>query len=301
MKDRYKRSLWKQAFILALLFHFSLFAGFVWGPSLFRSSHKEPVPYTVKLMAPSALKSEKAPEASSQPKKPQKPPEKKVEEKKIKKEPPPKKEVVKKKVKVEEKVVPKKPPVKKNAVSLKPKKPPKKVVKKKEKRKKKPTKVVKKGQKSNEKDIEKRIREISKRLKEKREEEYLKKRLEELAKKRKSSGAGSGGGRGKGHGPGNKQAQIYGNFVKEKIWRNWHFPKALANRSDLTAEVAITITKDGRILDMQIKKYSGFAAFDRSVIRAIKESAPLPPLPPSLGQGPEEIIVNFDLSKANLD
>ena len=308
MKDRAYSQLWKQALVVAIVFHLGLFAAFIWGPNLFKTKRDNQIPYTVKLMAPSSVSSQKAqgtnlpkPQEKVQKNKPApKPVEKKTVPKKVQKQVPKKEKQVPVK-KVVKKVV-KKTPEKKKAISLKPKHPKKKVVKKKDNKKvKKKTASQKEkvGKRLSEKSIEERIKEINRRLQEKKEEEYLKKRLEELEKKKRAkTTSGSGTGSGSGAGSGNKQALIYGNFVKAKIWRNWHFPKALANRSDLSAQVTITITKDGRILDMQIKKYSGFAAFDRSVIRAIKESAPLPPLPPSLGSGPEEIDITFDLSKA---
>ncbi len=316
MRNRWSNHFWKQAFVLALLFHIALVAGFLWGTKLFKTKRQVPIPYTVKLFEPQFDKKEslkgpsKAPEnKKEEANKKVKPPEA-PEKPKAKPPVPVKKEVPKPepkpKPKPEPKVEKKTPPVtKKEAVSLKPqkkqKKPP---VKKKEKKPKVPKQVKPRSNKNkaSEKKLQRRINEIQRRLKEQKEEEYLKKRLQELAKKKQRANGSSrglaGAGTGGSGGVGNRQAMIYGNFVKAKIWRNWHFPKALANRKDLFAVVTIVINKDGQILEMKVKKYSGFVPFDRSIIKAIKDSNPLPPLPPAMGQGPEEIDIRFDLSKA---
>ncbi len=293
MRSHFSNRLWKQALVLAILFHLAVVGGFVLGPTLFNTNKHQQIPYTVKLFEPQSLEKPSVPKAQKAPVKASKDKKQLLPVKK--KEPPPMPK--KKTAKPAPKVVKEKPKVKKKAVSLNSKKPKK--VKKVAKKKKETEKKVAKSKaraRNQEKKIDEKIREIQKRLAEKREEQYLKKRLKELARKAKGQGSPSGSKR-----PGgsqNQQAMIYGNFVKAKIWRNWHFPKALANRKDLEAVVTIIITKDGRIIDMRVKKYSGFSAFDRSVLKAIKDSAPLPPLPPSLGPGPEEIDIRFDLSKA---
>ncbi len=290
MKNHFPNRLWKQALILALLFHLAVVGGFVFGPTLFNEKKQTQIPYTVRLFEPQRLVNHSAQKAQKVLEKPSS--EKKSVSSIKKEQPPPRPQ--KNIEKPRPKVAKQKPKAKKKAVSLNPKK--SKKVKKAAKKKETKKKVAKSNNRTRlkEEKVAEKIKEIQNRLKEKREEEYLKKRLSELARKAKGQGASGKVGAGSTQ---NQQAMIYGNFVKAKIWRNWHFPKALANRKDLEAVVTIIITKNGRILDMRVKKYSGFSAFDRSVIKAIKDSAPLPPLPPSLGQGPEEIDIRFDLSK----
>ena len=278
----------KQAFFLALLFHLSILVASIVGPSILDFKHRPITPYTVRLVEPSGVKgtSRDVPKKVLA-KKIEKKQSSKEETKNTKVSKVPKKE---KRHKVLKKKAVKKSLSKKDVVSLK-----KKNKKKQVKRARAENKD--KLEKAREKKVEQRIRQIQRRLEAKREQEYLEKRLKEIASKKRGRASVAGMGKGTGARQSDKQAMIYGNFVKSKIWRNWHFPRALSDRKDLVAIVTITITKDGRLLDMKVKKYSGLAPFDRSVIKAIKDSVPLPPMPPSLGQGPEEIDIRFDLSK----
>ncbi len=278
----------KQAFVLALLLHLSLLIVSILGPSILDFKRRSITPYTVRLIEPSGVKG------------PSRDVPKKVLAKKTEKKQTsidktqnikvPKVLKKEKRHKISRKKAVKKSPPPKDVVSLK-KKPKNKPVKR--------VRAVNKEklEKAKEKKIEQRIRQIQRRLEAKREQEYLEKRLKEIASKKRRTALVASKGKVTGAGQIDQQAIVYGNFVKSKIWRNWHFPRALSDRKDLVAIVTITITKDGRLLDMKVKKYSGLAAFDRSVIKAIKDSVPLPPMPPSLGQGPEEIDIRFDLSK----
>ncbi len=284
--------------MLALLFHIAMVVGFVWGPRLCSPKLDAPIPYTVRLFEPKIVQKKEVAKASSP-----KPPAKKV------------KEIREEKPLVKKKPVQKMPHAKSNArtvakrkrqqseaknkkpISLASQKNKKRLVKKKKDVTKKSKSQQHRSDRITERKVQQKIKEIQRRLKEKKEEEYLKKRLQELAQRTDGQRSGRTG-TSMANGAQNKQAVIYGNFVKAKIWRNWHFPRSLADRKGVYSVVTIVINKDGRILDMKVRKYSGLAAFDRSVIKAIRDSDPLPPLPPSLGQGPEEIDIKFDLSKA---
>lgn len=68
---------------------------------------------------------------------------------------------------------------------------------------------------------------------------------------------------------------IYVNQMLSKIGRNWKRPQA----GELLAQVYYVIERDGRVRDVEIEKSSGNASFDRAALRAIIDSAPLPPLP----------------------
>jgi len=282
--------------VLALLFHGVLLAGFLWGPRLFETKAKVQIPYTVQLFEPGFGKSEKKPgpvkvQKTQESPKLAKPPatnkpklrshaanKKKIQTPKPKHKPEPEKKISKVR--------------KKKAVSLNTK-----VKKKKnlEKEKKKTTKSVKSEQKNRkiaETKVAQRIKEIQRRLKEREREERLKRRLAELEEKlsrEKGSSRKTGAG-----GISNRQGSIYGEYVKAKVRRNWHFPLSLADRKDLETVVNITVAKNGRILDIRVTKYSGNAAFDRSVIKAVRASAPFEPFPRTMQKDFEEIEIRFN-------
>ncbi len=264
----------------------------MWGPTFFNERKHAPNPYTVRLFEPGNLPKPLLPPA-------QKASKREVHKKKVTSPVKKKKSTITRRKKADgpkPMKVRKEALVKRKAVSLSPKRHRKAEREKKEKKRSAKSKA-RAGLK--EKKVAEKIREIQKRLREKSEEDYLKKRLQEIvAQQKKHQGERPAREPSGPAGVQNRQEMIYGNFVKAKIWHNWHFPKALADRKGLVAVVTITITKDGRILEIRVKKYSGLSAFDRSVLNAIRDSAPLPPFPPSFHRDVDEIDIRFDLSMA---
>jgi protein TonB len=68
---------------------------------------------------------------------------------------------------------------------------------------------------------------------------------------------------------------VYIDRMKALIGSRWFRPQAAA----ITATVAFTINRDGSIRDARVETPSGNGTFDRSALRAVLESSPLPPLP----------------------
>jgi TonB family protein len=62
-----------------------------------------------------------------------------------------------------------------------------------------------------------------------------------------------------------------------KIQRNWSNP--VAANQPLSCIIYFKIIRSGTVLDSEIEKSSGVAAYDRACMRAIQSSSPLPPLP----------------------
>lgn len=91
-----------------------------------------------------------------------------------------------------------------------------------------------------------------------------------------------GSGMGVGPGSGSEGIQrtqeflLYYRTVQEKIKEAWSFP---AGGPDLTASVLFAIGPDGSVTKVQVTHSSSEAAFDDSVIRAIRRAAPFPPPP----------------------
>jgi colicin import membrane protein len=138
-----------------------------------------------------------------------------------------------------------------------------------------------------EKSLEKTINRLENKVK---DEETLEKALAQLEKKKQSSSA-TGPGTSSG-GPGNItsfapggqgglgiQNQLYYASLISLINKNWSLPEGLIKGKDISAVIVIQIGRNGRIEDAKFEKKSGIGAFDQEVLRAIKKSDPLPPLP----------------------
>ncbi|MCK5655752.1 MAG: energy transducer TonB, partial [Candidatus Aureabacteria bacterium] len=57
------------------------------------------------------------------------------------------------------------------------------------------------------------------------------------------------------------------------------------------------IMKDGGIEGLLLSEKSGYVPLDSSVISAVKDSAPLPPLPKEFGESFRQVNVRFELKR----
>lgn len=72
----------------------------------------------------------------------------------------------------------------------------------------------------------------------------------------------------------------YSDAVYSRVYESWQTPsKALAQQEGLTVAVRFQIMKDGRVIQLKIEKSSGNELLDNSALQAIRDAAPLPPLP----------------------
>jgi colicin import membrane protein len=121
-------------------------------------------------------------------------------------------------------------------------------------------------------------------------EQTLEKALSQLEKK-KQSGYPAGQGTGPG-GSGNVTSsvpgtqdgwgienQLYYASLISRINKNWSLPEGLLKGKDISAVIVIHIIRNGRIVDTKFEQKSGIEAFDQEVLRTLKKSDPLPPLP----------------------
>jgi protein TonB len=74
----------------------------------------------------------------------------------------------------------------------------------------------------------------------------------------------------------------YTSSITAKLKRNWNRPLLGGVRETLTVVVSFTIQADGSVTDVDIQTSSGVPSIDRSALRAIFDSAPLPRIPPQL-------------------
>ena len=77
--------------------------------------------------------------------------------------------------------------------------------------------------------------------------------------------------------------------MRDRIYKNWKYPQL---RESLMATVYFRISKDGRILVIQIKKKTGNVRFDRSAWTAVQKSNPFSPLPEDFTE--QELGVHFN-------
>ncbi len=77
-----------------------------------------------------------------------------------------------------------------------------------------------------------------------------------------------------------QQSQIndYGRFVWMKIKKNWALPASLMPKENVTTIIDVRIGQNGALEYADFEKRSGNIYFDESAMRAVKKSAPFPPL-----------------------
>ncbi len=306
MTTKRRKNLYRFSFFLALVLHLTLISGMIWGIPFLKTKKELEIPYSVKLFEPREFpKKEVAKNVPLNANANANANEiKKQQKKEIKKAIKEKKTTTVKHIKKAKKTISKitKKKVNKKAISLKPKKEKKKTKRKVQKKKKKKTRTASTKKKSKsisqEEILKKRIEAIKREIKEKQEEDYLKRRLASLEKKVKGQKGGVAG-QGGASGGLNDQLRLYARLIWIKVRRNWHFPESLLNKGDVEAIISIKIAPDGRIISKRFEKTSGFPAFDRSVLKAISDSNPLPPLPRSIGKGPIEIGIRFNPKRMN--
>ncbi len=88
---------------------------------------------------------------------------------------------------------------------------------------------------------------------------------------------------------------LYKIEIYETIKSNWSYPAQ--DDKSLAAIVELTVKNIGTILKTRMTQSSGNARFDKSVLKAIKLSDPLPPFPEGYRKTHEEIEINFNLSE----
>ncbi len=75
-----------------------------------------------------------------------------------------------------------------------------------------------------------------------------------------------------------KELKEYYDTLWNKLKDSWVLP-GQADYSGMITVVSVIIGSDGKLLDLSIEKGSGNGFFDASTLRAIRKSAPFPPLP----------------------
>lgn len=75
---------------------------------------------------------------------------------------------------------------------------------------------------------------------------------------------------------------LYGEKVKTAIRSQWALLDSL-KEGGLEVQLVIVVSRDGKVIDVQVEKQSGNAMFDESARRAVRKASPLPPIPDAIG------------------
>ena len=68
-------------------------------------------------------------------------------------------------------------------------------------------------------------------------------------------------------------------LVRNKVGLNWATPAGVGSGAPVRAVVMFRIARDGEVTGVQLESTSGIEYFDRTAVRAVLLSNPLPPLP----------------------
>jgi protein TonB len=119
-----------------------------------------------------------------------------------------------------------------------------------------------------------------------------------------STGSGAGAGAsGLGHGAfGNGRidgpGDDYLERAKRRIAEYKHYPpQAVEQKQEGTAVLDITVQRDGRVLDVTLRRSSGFPLIDQAALAAVRAASPLPPFPATTPwpQGTFTVPFNFSI------
>jgi len=92
---------------------------------------------------------------------------------------------------------------------------------------------------------------------------------------------------------GNFEFTYYLVLVRNRVTENWSPPTGLSSRGEpVRAMVYFRINREGEVTATRLEAVSGAEFFDRSALRAVQLSTPMPPLP--LGYTGAELGVHFE-------
>ncbi|HRY30328.1 MAG TPA: TonB family protein [Elusimicrobiota bacterium] len=81
----------------------------------------------------------------------------------------------------------------------------------------------------------------------------------------------------------------YVNILYQKLWKAWN----VEDPGTKECTVLFTIARDGSLADAKLQEPSGDSVFDFMALRAVKVSAPFPPLPEGYSDPSLDVVVRF--------
>ncbi|MDD5712863.1 MAG: energy transducer TonB [Smithellaceae bacterium] len=79
----------------------------------------------------------------------------------------------------------------------------------------------------------------------------------------------------------------YAGYVRARIRGGWSCPPALTGGRNLTAVIAVRVSRNGTVTDIHYEKKSGNPYYDNSALLAVRKQIPFPPLPEGSGDSVE--------------
>jgi colicin import membrane protein len=127
--------------------------------------------------------------------------------------------------------------------------------------------------------------------------DHVNEAIAKLAEKQKEAGPETAGNEaGQRPGAAGIAMRMYQLAVEEWIKSNWSYPVALTNTAkNLETIVVLRVRSDGSIIESRITRNSSDPMFDRSVMRAIERSDPLPQFPEGYRKSQDDVEINFNL------
>ncbi len=90
----------------------------------------------------------------------------------------------------------------------------------------------------------------------------------------------------------------YLSIVQGKVTSNWKQPSArLLGGENLTAVVSFRIQRGGMIEAITVRRSSGISTVDQSAAKAVRSSAPFPPLPDDYMESHLDVTIDFKITQ----
>src|SRR5258708_101968 len=85
--------------------------------------------------------------------------------------------------------------------------------------------------------------------------------------------------------------------VIQKLSRVRYYPKSRQSSESGMVVTRVTVARDGRVLDVELTKSSGFPSLDRGVVESIRQASPFAPLPAEVADSQLSFIVPISYAK----
>jgi len=90
----------------------------------------------------------------------------------------------------------------------------------------------------------------------------------------------------------------YTSIIQGKISSNWKQPSdRLVDEDALTARVSFRISRNGSVDAITVRRSSGMTAVDQSATKAVRASAPFPPLPDDYRENTLDVTIDFTVER----
>jgi colicin import membrane protein len=91
--------------------------------------------------------------------------------------------------------------------------------------------------------------------------------------------------------------KVYYSIIWSRIRDQWALPEGILAQDNIEAVIAVTILRNGTVVDLNFEKSSGNKYFDESAVKAIKKASPFPALPEWMRGSSLEVGIRFHSSE----